>query len=120
MVQKPFGWSDHAGMFDRRDNHLPWRSVGPTPGQTEHCEVIRLGPATGKNDPVGDRPADGRPEVFTDRFPRFFQDLLGSLAGAVLTGRVGMNLAEATGHRLDDFRPGGRRGVMVQVDQFHR
>ena len=119
LLQQSLSGSKHTGMFDRRDDDLPWRNIGSIPSQAEHGEVIGFGTTAGKENPVGGRPADGRPEVFSDRFPSFFEDFPGLLSSAVLAGRIGVGVAKAAGHRLDDFRPGRRRGVMIQVDQFH-
>ena len=58
-------------------------------------------------------------EDFGDLLPGVVQRSPGPLPGLVRTGGVGKAIGLASRDGLYDFRPGRRRGVVVEVDGFH-
>ena len=97
-----------------RDDGVTARPSHPQDGQ-----VVGLGSAAGKDEPVAAGSGQIGVENRRDPLPGVFQHAAGLLAGLMLAGRIGIILGVTPPHGLHHFRPGRRCRIMVKIDGLH-
>jgi hypothetical protein len=112
------GRLDYALMLDRGNNDLSRHCFHCT-SNAQNGQIVGLRAAAGENQAVGLGASQVRAEDRGDSFPRVLQHPMGTLARLMLAGRIGITLGITTHHGLDNLRPGGSSGIVIEINGFH-